>query len=54
MTARRDPESGTTSVEKPAGELRLWIATGFTVVEDIVSVGPARFSSAGRGRSCRL
>lgn len=38
MTARRDPESGTTRVAKPAGALRLAIAHGFTVVEDLVYV----------------
>lgn len=38
MTSRRDPESGTTRVTKPAGPLRLMIAGGFTVVEDIVYV----------------
>lgn len=38
MTTRRDPESGTTRVEKPAGALRLLIARGFTVTEDVVYV----------------
>lgn len=38
MTTRRDPESGTTRVEKPAEALRLWIARGFTVAEDVVYV----------------
>jgi uncharacterized membrane protein (DUF373 family) len=36
MTARRDPESGTTRHEKPAGPLRTWIGHGFTLVEDVV------------------
>jgi uncharacterized membrane protein (DUF373 family) len=36
MTARRDPESGTTRHEKPAGPLRTWIGDGFTLVEDAV------------------
>ncbi len=49
MTARRDPESGTTRVEKPAGELRLWIAKGFTVVEDIVYVGLAILLAVSAG-----
>lgn len=35
----RDPESGTTRHEKPASALRLGIARGFTVVEDVVYVG---------------
>jgi uncharacterized membrane protein (DUF373 family) len=38
MPTRRDPESGTTRVEKPAGALREGIARGFTVAEDIVYV----------------
>ena len=38
MTARRDPESGTTRAEKPASALRLVIARGFTIVEDVVYV----------------
>lgn len=38
MTARRDPESGTTRAEKPASALRLLIARGFTVAEDVVYV----------------
>jgi uncharacterized membrane protein (DUF373 family) len=33
---RRDPESGTTPVEKPAGALRSGIGRGFTLVEDAV------------------
>jgi uncharacterized membrane protein (DUF373 family) len=49
MTARRDPESGTTRHEKPAGALRLWIARGFTVTEDVVyvSLGVLLAVSAG-------
>jgi len=39
MTTRRDPESGTTRHEKPASALRLAIAHGFTLVEDVVYVG---------------
>ena len=38
MTRRRDPESGITRVEKPAGALRGVIAVGFTVAEDVVYV----------------
>ncbi len=38
MPTRRDPESGTTRVEKPAGALRRGIAHGFTVAEDLVYV----------------
>ena len=41
MTARRDPESGTTRAEKPASALRLFIARGFTIVEDVVYVSLA-------------
>jgi uncharacterized membrane protein (DUF373 family) len=33
---RRDPESGTTPVAKPAGALRSGISRGFTLVEDAV------------------
>lgn len=39
MPTRRDPESGTTAVLKPASALRRAIAAGFTVVEDVVYVG---------------
>lgn len=49
MTTRRDPESGTTRVEKPAGALRLLVARGFTVTEDVlyVSLGLLLTVSAG-------
>ena len=36
MASRRDPESGTTRVEKPAGPLRTGIGHGFALVEDFV------------------
>jgi uncharacterized membrane protein (DUF373 family) len=36
MTSGKDPESGTTRHEKPAGALRVGIGHGFTVVEDVV------------------
>jgi uncharacterized membrane protein (DUF373 family) len=38
MTTRKDPESGVTAEPKPAGVLRLHIARGFTLVEDVVYV----------------
>lgn len=38
---RRDPESGTTRHEKPAGALRAGIGQGFTVVEDVVYIALA-------------
>ena len=49
MTTRRDPESGTTRVEKPAGALRLWIGHGFTVAEDIVYVSLALLLTVSAG-----
>ena len=42
---RRDPESGTTPVEKPAGALRSGIGRGFTFVEDAVYLA---FGCGGR------
>lgn len=38
MTAKRDPESGETHSPKAASAARLWIARGFTVVEDVVYI----------------
>jgi uncharacterized membrane protein (DUF373 family) len=38
VSVKRDSESGETLGRKPASELRLWIAKGFTIVEDIVYI----------------
>jgi uncharacterized membrane protein (DUF373 family) len=38
VPVKRDPESGETLGKKPASALRLWVARGFTVVEDVVYV----------------
>ena len=46
---KRDPESGTTRHEKPASALRLAIAQGFTVVEDVVYVGLGILLAASAG-----
>jgi uncharacterized membrane protein (DUF373 family) len=39
MTARHDPESGTSPEPKPGGAVRLVITRGFTLFEDVVYVG---------------
>jgi uncharacterized membrane protein (DUF373 family) len=38
VAVKRDPESGETAGPKPASAQRLWIARGFTVVEDVVYI----------------
>ena len=38
MSIERDPESGETIGRKPASALRVWIARGFTIVEDVVYI----------------
>jgi uncharacterized membrane protein (DUF373 family) len=43
---RRDPESGTTRHEKPAGALRVGIGHGFTLVEDVVYIALALLLTA--------
>lgn len=49
MTEKRDPDSGTTHHEKPASALRLVIAHGFTLVEDVVYVGLGILLAASAG-----